>query len=215
MKRYIFIRADATWKSATDSKQWIVVRHFMRPFKFIALIFVVTLYFGFKPLTNPVSITGHIRKNPKDTSAYIEHLFVTVKGDNKILANTMVDDKGNFSVTFTPTNEKSFGFFVNGVAIDTLLIGSVKSFSSDTPDLTFYIPALTKKNFFGQTICPKCDKADKVYKIRYGDGLPLSSVQISDNGDTTYSPIGNGRYNVGTCIVGVATYYCDRDRVRF
>lgn len=100
----------------------------MRLFKFITLIFVATLYFGFKPLTNPVSITGHIRKNPKDTSAYIEHLYVTVKGDNRILAKTMTNDKGDFSVTLTPANEKSFDFFVNGVAIDTLLIGSVKSF---------------------------------------------------------------------------------------
>jgi hypothetical protein len=192
-----------------------VMRHFMRLFKFIVLIFVATFYFGFKPLPNPVSIKGHIRKNPKDTSAYIDHLYVTVKADNKILANTMADDKGNFVVKFTPNNEKTFDFFVNGVAIDTLFVGSVKTFSSDKPDLTLYIPALTKRNFFGQTICPKCNKADKVYKIRYGDGLPLSSVQISENGDTTISPIVNGRYNAGTCIVGVATYYCDRDRVQF
>ena len=187
----------------------------MRLSKFIALIFVATLYFGFKPLTNPVSITGHIRKSPIDTSAYIEHMYVTVKGNNHILAKTMTDDKGDFFVTFTPTDEKSFDFFVNGVTTDTLLIGSVRTFTSDTPDITFYIPAATKKNLFGQTICIKCNKADKVYRIRYGDGLPLSSMHISDNGDTTYSPIVNGRYNAGTCIVGIATYYCDRDRVQF
>ena len=64
-------------------------------------------------------------------------------------------------------------------------------------------------------LCPKCRKADKVYKIRYGDGLPLSTRHISESGDTTYSPIVNGHYNAGTCLVGVATYYCHRDRIKF
>ncbi|MDQ6758191.1 MAG: hypothetical protein M3004_14810 [Bacteroidota bacterium] len=166
-------------------------------------------------MTNPVHITGHLKRNLKDTSAYVEGIAIIVKGDNKILATTFADRQGNFEITFTPNKEKSFDFFVFGVAVDTLLIGSVRTFESDTPEMTFYIPALRKKNFLGQMLCPKCNKADKVYKIRYGDGLPMATRHVSENGDITYSPIVNGHYNAGTCIVGVATFYCDRDKVTF
>jgi hypothetical protein len=182
---------------------------------YISTILLATLALGFRLWTNPVHITGHLKRNSKHSSAYVEGIAVIVKGDNKVLAHAFADTQGNFEVTFTPEKENSFDFFVFGVAVDTMLIASVKSFDNDTPEITFYIPALRKKNFFGQILCPKCSKADKVYKIRYGDGLPLATRQISGNGDTTYSRIANGNYNAGSCIVGVATYYCDRDSVRF
>ena len=195
-----------------------VVRHFKQKLRltiYISTIFLSTLLLGFKLLTNPVHITGHLRKNPKDTSAYVGGITVIVKGDNKLIAKTFTDRHGNFELTFTPKNEKSFDFYCYGLAVDTLLIASVQTFESDTPDLTFYIPGIKKKNSLGQTLCPKCKKADKVYKIRYGDALPLVTRQVSENGDITYSRIVNGHYNAGFCIVGVATYYCDRDKVEF
>jgi hypothetical protein len=194
------------------------VRHFKQTLRltiYISTILVATLLLGFKFLINPVHITGHLKRNPKDTSAYVAGITVIVKGDSKILAHAFADRQGNFEVTFTPDKEKSFDFFVYGVAVDTMLVGSVKTFDSDTPEITFYIPAIRKKNFLGQMLCPKCSKADKVYKIKYGDGLPVATRQISESGDTTYSPIVNGHYNAGTCLVGVATYYCDRDKVKF
>jgi hypothetical protein len=166
-------------------------------------------------LTNAVQITGHLKRNPKDTSAYVEGISVIVKGGNKILAQTFTDRQGNFELNFTPDKEKSFEFYCYGLAVDTLLIASVRTFESDTTDLTFYIPGITKKNFFGQTLCLKCKKADNVYKIRYGDALPVVSIRVSENGDTTFSRIVNGHYNAGSCIGGVATYYCDRDKVEF
>jgi len=173
----------------------------------------VTLLLGFSLLTNPVTITGHLKRNPKDASAYVEGITVIVKGDSKILAHTFTDRQGNFEITFVPDKEKSFDFFVFGVAVDTMLIGSVKSFDSNTPELTFYIPALRKKNFLGQMLCPKCNRADKVLKIEYGM-LPIR-MEISDYGDTTYSNIENGRFNAGTCVAGIAKYFCDRDKVKF
>lgn len=194
------------------------MRHFKQTLRlttYISTILFVTLLLGFNLLTNPVHITGHLKRNPKDTSAYVEGIAVIVKGDNKILTHTVADKNGNFEVTFTPNKEKYFDFFVFGLAVDTMLIGSVKTFVSDTPELTFYIPALRKKNVLGQMLCPKCNKADKVYKIRYGDRLPMATQIVSETGDTTYSPIVNGNYNAGTCIVGVAAFYCDRDKVRF
>ncbi|MGN6211000.1 MAG: hypothetical protein ACTHN6_00705 [Parafilimonas sp.] len=185
----------------------------MTVLKFIATIFIAVIFFSFKPLTNPVYITGHIKKNPSDTSAFIAHLVVFVKGDNKILAKTMTDDKGNFGLTFTPKKEKSFDFYCNGVGVDTMLIASVITFESDTPEMTFYIPAKQKTNAFGKVICPKCKRTDKVYKIEYGDS-PVSVRHISKSGDTTYSPIYKGTYQE-SCIVEPAKYYCDRDKIKF
>jgi hypothetical protein len=96
---------------------------------------------SFKLPTNPVYITGHIKKNPK-TSISVRHLYVFVRGDNKVLEKTYTDSKGNFKMTFTPTNEKSFNFYCFSHGLDTLLIGSVTKFESDTPEITFYIPEL-------------------------------------------------------------------------
>lgn len=187
----------------------------MRLTIYISTILFATLLLGFKLLTNPVHITGHLKRNPKDTSAYVEGIAIIVKGDNKILAKTFTDRHGNFELTFTPEKEKSFDFYCYGLAVDTLLIASVRTFESDTPDLILYIPGIVKKNFLGHILCPKCNKADKVYKIRYGDALPVTSRQVSENGDTTFSRIVNGHYNAGSCIGGIATYYCDRDKVEF
>jgi hypothetical protein len=186
----------------------------MRHSAIIAITLFVVFLLGFRPLTNPVYITGHLKRNPKDTTAYVEGILVIVKGDSKILAKTFTDNKGNFELTFTPNNEKSFDFYCHGVAVDTLLIASVTKFESDTPDITFYIPAQIKKNAFGQPLCPKCKRADMVHKIAYGDGLPIR-MEVSEAGDTTYSSIVNGRFNAGTCLVGVAKYFCDRDKVKF
>ena len=194
------------------------MRHFKQKLRliiYISTILLATLLLGFKLLTTPVHITGHLRNNPKDTFANIKGIAVIVKGGNKVLAKTFTDRHGNFELTFTPEKEKSFDFYCYGLAVDTLLIASFKTFESDKPDLTFYIPGIIKKNFLGQTLCLKCKKADKVYKIRYGDALPVVTRQDSENGDITYSRIVDGHYNAGFCIGGVATYYCDRDKVEF
>jgi hypothetical protein len=195
----------------------LVVPHFKKTLRLIICILTVsiaTLFFGFKVLTNPVFIKGHLRLNPKDTSAYIERIAVFVKGDNKVLAKTFTDGKGDFEITFTPDKEKSFDFFCHGVGVDTILVGSVRTFQSETPELTFYLPALRKKNALGQVICPKCKKADKVYKIIYGDGIPDHFDDEPSNRDPNSSII-DGQYYKGTCIVGVAKFFCDRDKVEF
>jgi len=185
----------------------------MRPYLFITVILIATLVGSFTPFTNPVYITGHIRKNPKDTSAYVGHLVVFVKGDNKVLAKSVTDSKGNFKMAFTPEKEKSFDFYCTGIGVDTLLLRSVKTFESDTPQLIFYIPGQPKRSVSGKVICPKCNRTDKVYKIEYRDA-PVVTRHISKSGDTTYSPIYKGTYQEG-CIVEPARYYCDRDKLKF
>ncbi len=194
------------------------MRHFKQKLRltiYISTILLATLLLGFKLLTNPVHITGHLKRNFKNIPTYLEGITIIIKGDNKILAKTFTDKQGNFELTFTPEKQKSFDFYCYGLAIDTLLVASVRTFESDTPVLTFYIPGIVKKNFLGQTLCLKCKKADKVYKITYGDALPVISRQVSENGDITFSRIVNGHYNAGSCIVGIATYYCDRDKIEF
>lgn len=151
-----------------------------------------------------------------DSSGFVEWVTVFVKSDNKILAKVLTDNKGDFKLTFTPENQKSFDFYCTGVGLDTILISSVKTFESDTPEMTFYIPGLRKKNSLGKTICPKCNKADKVYKIVYSDGIPDHFDDDTKARKPNTNPnIIDGEYYAGTCIVGVAKYFCDRDKVEF
>src|SRR3954452_6869333 len=101
--------------------------HFMRHFLLMSLILSATFLFEFTQLTNPMYIIGHLRKNPKDTSAYIEGIAIIVKGDGKILAKTVTDINGDFDLSFTP-KEKSFYVFYIGLGIDKLLLASIERF---------------------------------------------------------------------------------------
>ena len=180
---------------------------------YISTIFVATLLLGFRIFTNAITITGHLKKNSKDNSVFVAKVMVFVKGNNKILAKVLTNEKGDFEITFVPQKEKSFDFYCTGLGLDTLLISSVTTFESDTPEMTFYIPGLIKRNSLGKALCPICKRADKVYKIQYGDA-PVMTRRISKSGDTTYSPIYKGTYQE-SCIAGPAKYYCDRDKARF
>ena len=185
----------------------------MRLSNYTLIIIIATFLWAGRSADLPVTIKGHLRKNPSDTSAYIEGITIFVKGNNKVLAKAVTDLKGNFSLIFTPKKEKSFDFYCTGLGIDTLLMSSVTTFERDTPEMTFYIPGEYGQNAFGEIICPKCKGTDKVYKIKYGIA-PVVTRHISKSGDTTYSWIYNGTYQEG-CTGGPAKYYCDRDKVKF
>ena len=181
------------------------------PLLMLALFAVVSV-FSFYSIR--VYITGHLKKNPADTSASINSVFIILKGDGKILAKSVAYENGKFDMNFLHAKEKSYDFFCTGLGMDTILLASMQSFESDQPDITLVIPAVIKKNKSGHPICPKCRKADKIYKIAYGNGLPVT-LTITSTGDTTYSNIVGKQYNESTCISGLARYYCDRDRVKF
>jgi hypothetical protein len=168
---------------------------------------------GFRDLSLPVTIKGHLKNNYKDASPYTDGILVFVKGDHKILAKSFTDTKGDFEISFTPNMERSFDFYCTGVGIDTLLIESVSTFESDTPEMTFFIPGKIKRNILGSVICPLCKHSDEVYEIRYSDA-PVFTFNVNKSGDTTYSPIYKGKYQAG-CLVGPASYYCSRDKVKF
>lgn len=198
-----------------DTKKTIVhqAKKILRLSIYISTIFISLILLGFKPLINPVIITGHLKTNLKDNSTYFDNLLVFVKGDGKILAKSFTDSKGDFQITFTPNAEKSFDFYCTGLGIDTLLIASVTTFESDILEMTFYIPGKLNRNVFGRVVCPICRRTNNVYKIRYGDA-PVFIFKTSKSGDTTYSPIYKGKYQA-SCLREPATYYCDRDKVKF
>jgi len=160
--------------------------------------------FGFSNSTNPIYITGYLKNGSTDTSLSLSSIPIIVKGDGKTLARARTNKKGVFEVSFVPGKEKSFDFFAITDSFDTILLASVKIFENDTPTMTFFLPAKAKRNAFGQTLCPKCKKTDKTFKIAYGDGLPTGEIVIKENGDTIYSPIVNGKYYAGHCLVAMA-----------
>ena len=186
----------------------------MRLTTYILTILILTISFGFRTTTNPISIYGHLKNNTNEKSIYNSGLIVFVKADGKILAQDTTNESGDFVLEFLPEKkEKHFDFFCCGIGMNTILISSVSIFESDTPEMTFYIPRKISRNVFGKFICTLCKRTDKVYKIRHSDA-PVSTFQISKSGDTTYSQIYKGKYQVG-CLGGPATYYCDRDKVKF
>lgn len=79
--------------------------------------------------------------------------------------------------------------------------------------MNFHLPGQLIRNALGKVICPICKRTDKVNKIRHSDA-PVSTLRISKSGDTTLSPIYKGKYQAG-CLDEPATYYCDRDKVKF
>jgi hypothetical protein len=183
----------------------------MRLFYCSLTVLIMTVIISFKIVTNPVKITGHLKLNPKDTSAYFSGISIILKGDDKILTQTFTDKKGDFELTFTPKDEKSFNFFCYGVAVDTLLIESVKTFESDTPEMNFYIPALRKKNSRGKIVCPICNNSDKVLIIDYG----MFASKYSKKSKKFITEVSKGHINAGSCVTGIAKFFCERDRVKF
>eukprot|EP01035_Chromulina_nebulosa_P042908 gene42908-58096_t len=116
---------------------------------------------GFKRFSNPAYLTGHIVKNSNKSFIEVSGLSVIIKCGSKTLATTITDSKGSFSATIDPATKDPIDFFCSGRETDTVLIASLQTFDSDTPDITFPFPAEPKKNALKQTLCPKCNKADK------------------------------------------------------
>lgn len=116
----------------------------MRTITTLSTFLLTALLLSFRSTTNPLTITGHLKKNPKNTSVHINGLTIFVKADNKIVDKTITDDKGNFILSFTPRTEKSFNFYCTGVGIDTLVLYSTDHFESDEIELSLLIPGNTK-----------------------------------------------------------------------
>jgi hypothetical protein len=186
----------------------------MRPNLTIVFLIFITIS-SLKPWTNPIYITGHLKSNHIDTAIHLEKLYLVVKGDKKVLAKTKILKSGKFEMSFTPRTEVSFDFYCVGIGVDTIMIASVTSFVSDTPDVTFYLPARTKKNTAGQVVCLKCNKSDKIYSISYSDHQPITKNYLNSAGAIMQSIAVNKDFTNDRNYYKLATKYCDRDKVEF
>ena len=181
--------------------------------KHILSIFVILAILSFKNFSNPIFINGHLKPKNAELKNDIIALKIFVKADGKTLAESYTDQNGNFKLTFTTENEKSFDFYCSGIGIGTILLKSVTNFEGKNIEMNLDFTAKYQKTFFGKVKCLKCKKADKVYEILYTDP-PIVTRKINKNGDTIYSKIYKNKYREG-CIVEPAKYYCERDDVKF
>ena len=181
--------------------------------KHILSISVILVILSFKNFSNPIFINGHLKPKNAELINDIIALKIFVKADGKILAESYTDRNGNFKLTFTPENEKSFDFYCSGIGIGTILLKSVTNFEGENIEMNLDFTAKYQKTFFAKVKCLKCKKADKVYEIIYSDP-PIVTRKTNKNGDTIYSKIYKNKYREGG-IVEPAKYYCERDDVKF
>ena len=154
-------------------------------------VFLMVLLIGFKPTTNLVNISGHLETNPKRAAVDLIAVQVLVKSGKEVLATSFTDEKGDFDLTVAVYPNQQLDFFCCASGLDTLLIGSMQTTTSNRVEKTFYVPVQVDKNLFGRAQCPKCKKNNRVYEIAYGDGIPIG-MNVSKNGDTTYTNIVRG-----------------------
>lgn len=99
-------------------------------FIYAPILFSVTLY-----------VTGHLKNYPSNKKTFdVSVRQIIVKADEKIIAKSKTDKKGNFEIDFNVDllDKRTFNFYVIDKA-DTLFLKSYKEFESDTPDLTFFV----------------------------------------------------------------------------
>ncbi len=161
-------------------------------------------------------ITGKIysSENPKFYS--VGNILVILRCDNNPFDSVWTNDKGEFSAIIPSDKQKGIDILYSGIGFGTIYLKHLKELSADTTNLEIDIINTYKKNIFGKAICPKCNKSNRVYKIRYGDA-PIYTFKINSHGDTTYSRIRNGVYQAGTCVSTAQSpsWYCDRDKIEF
>lgn len=161
-------------------------------------------------------IMGKIYSSNNPQFYSVENISIILRSDNIPFDTVRTNDKGEFSAIIPSDKQKKIDIMYSGIGFGTVYLRHIKNLSTDTTNLQIDLANNYKKNIFGTAICPKCKNTNQVYKIRYGDA-PVYTLQVNDNGDTTYSPIHNGVYQAGTCISTAqsAMWYCDRDKIEF
>ena len=161
-------------------------------------------------------IAGKIYSSNNPQFYSVENIFVILRCDNKPFDTVRTNDKGEFSAFIPSDKQKKIDILYSGIGFGTVYLKHIKQLSVDTTNLEFDLANKYKKSVFGTAVCPKCNKTNQVYKIRYGDA-PVYTFGVNDNGDTTYSPIHNGVYEAGTCVSTAqsAQWYCDRDKIEY
>jgi hypothetical protein len=160
-------------------------------------------------------ISGRIYSSENPQYYSIENISVILRSNNIAFDTVRTNEKGEFSATIPKGKDANIDVLYSGIGFGTVYLQHIKQLIADTTTLQIDLAAKYKKNLFKTAVCPKCRKADRVYKIRYGDA-PVYTVRTND-GDTAYSPIHNGVYEAGTCVsvAQSAEWYCDRDKIQF
>ena len=138
-------------------------------------------------VTPEIGLIGHIKIS--DGNGIVKSGTVFVEGDNNFLNKSVTDKQGNFVLDFSDSNERAFDFYCSYEGSDTLLLASVKSFDSDRPEITFYIPK--RVNALEKVVCPFCKKNDKLYRL-------------------IYSKLDHKQFTVSSM-----RYYCSRNKMKF
>jgi hypothetical protein len=182
--------------------------------RFYLIIFSLAA-FAFTAKTDKI-ITGIICSSNNSQFYQINNIFVILRCDNKPFDTVRTNDKGEFSAAIPVGKQKEIDILYSGVGFGTVYLRHIKQLELDTTTLRIDLNDKYKKNIFGIAICPKCNKTNEVYKVRYGDS-PVYIMQITKTGDTTYNPIHNGIYEAGTCASSRQSpqWYCDRDKIEF
>ncbi len=91
-------------------------------------------------LSTTIYVTGHLKNAPGNKNAFnVGGKRVLVKVNKDIIAQCKTDKAGNFSLSFIDNPKYiSYDFFLV-TSSDTLLLRSISSFDSDSPELTFFV----------------------------------------------------------------------------
>jgi hypothetical protein len=186
----------------------------MKPLLIITVIASCVLAFAFRHVTNPVYITGHLKDNPdKFPKGFYPFAKVFAKKGKKVVGKTTADSSGDFELVFTPNLKDTFDIYCTPLGREPILLTTITDFDTDNPEMTFHLPVVPTTDLSGKVICPRCKKADNVYLIEYGNYVEVS--HIKKNGKRIIDTFYNGTYPEIYCVVGAATYFCHRDKVKF
>jgi len=96
---------------------------------YISLLFSTTIY-----------VTGHLRNHSSSKKYFTTSgRQILVKADNKIIAQSRTDKRGDFKINFSDdANIKSYNFYVINSS-DTLFLNSFSTFDNETPEITLFI----------------------------------------------------------------------------
>lgn len=113
----------------------------MRIHHFVLLLFPVLLLCSFSADPDTISLTGHLKTKAKKDAPAPDGIYICAKEGENFAGETETDEDGNFFIDIerqdggkTPVSI----YYVNEKS-DTILLKKVAHFSSDSPELTFYI----------------------------------------------------------------------------
>ena len=179
--------------------------------KLLIPIILTVLIFGGNDFTE---IKLNYYRTPDNTvwSNGIDELTIKVSGMEiqKVLTNK------TGTATIPKATIKKYGeidMFLTTVGVEELYLTTIDNHTIDRYEVN--IPRHYKMRF-RRAVCPKCNKVDKVYEAVYGDNQ-IMTMEISEEGDTTYSNISGRKYYMGTCVTNDLNprWYCDRDKIQF